>query len=145
MPTVVFSIDVDKSADLILHRNVSWHEKVKVIDEVSPLGNEKILNALVTVYYDSSLHYGCPSILYHTVNGLRFYKGNKKALGVVRDGIHYNEPEIRMISLEVLGVIGSEEDIDILRPFLMSSRPFESHYAEIAVKNIKDRAQRSAL
>jgi len=138
-PTIVFSLDVDKSTDLILHRNVPWEEKVKLIDAISRTGSEKVLAALVTVYYDSSLHYGCPSILYHTVSGLRYFQGNKKALRVVRDGIHYNEPEIRMISLEVMGEIGLEEDIDILKPFLTSNRPFESHYSQIAIDNIKKR------
>ena len=145
MPAVVFPVDVDKSTKLILDSFIPWPEKVKLIDDIAPIGSEKVLDTLVTVYDDSSLHFGCPSILYHTVKGLRFFRGNKKALRIARDGIKSTEPEVRMISLEVLGIIGLEEDIDILKPFLSHQNSFEAYYAQIAISNIKTRTQRSAL
>jgi hypothetical protein len=145
IPTVAFPFDFDKSRDLILDRAAPWTEKVKLIDEIAPLGSEKVLEVLVTVYEDSFLHFGCPSILYHTVNGLRYFRGNKRAIRIVRDGINYREPEVRMISLEVLGVIGSEEDLEVLKPFLTNKNSFESHFAQSAIENIKMRVQRSAL
>lgn len=138
-PAAAFPIDVDETTYELTHKWIPWREKIQLIDELSPLGSEKVLDTLVTIYNDGSLHFGCPSILYHTVSGLRYFRGNKKALRIVRDGIHYNEPEVRMISLEVLGIIGSEEDIAILKPFLTSNRSFESHYAQIAIENIKTR------
>src|SRR5271169_1564175 len=127
LPTFAFSIDIEETTYVLLNKWVPWREKVKLIDEIAATGDEKVVDTLVAIYNDGSLHFGCPSILYHTVNGLRYFRGNKKALRIVRDGIHYMEPEVRMISLEVLGVIGSEEDIDYLKPFLKSDRPFESH------------------
>jgi|GEM_PF-3167201 len=145
LPTIVFSIDVDKATDLIMDRTNPWQEKVKLIDQVAPVGSEKVLEALVNVYDDSFLHFGCPSILYHTIKGLRYFQGDKKALRVVRDGINYREPEVRMISLEVLGLIGLEEDIDILKPFLSNENSFEYYYARSAIDNIKVRVRRSAL
>jgi hypothetical protein len=145
MPANVFPGGVDKSTDQILDRTTPWPDKVKLIDEIAPIGSAKVLETLITVYDDSSLHAGCPSILYHTVSGLRYFRGNKRALRIVRDGITNREPEVRMISLEVLGMIGSEEDINILKPFLRNQNSFESYYAQIAINNIKTRAQRSAL
>lgn len=145
IPAVVFPMDVDKSTDEILDRATPWEHKIKLIDEIAAIGSAKILEVLITVYDDSSLHSGCPSILYHTVNGMRYFRGNIRALRIVRDGTTNREPEVRMISLEVLGIIGSEEDIGILKPFLRNKNSFEAYYAQISINNIKTRAQRSAL
>ncbi len=146
-PAVAFPMDVEETTYELTHKWIPWREKIRLIDELSPIGSAKVLETLVTIYNDGSLNFGCPSILYHTVNGMRYFRGNTKAIKTVRNGTHYDEPEIRMISLEVLGVIGSEEDIDYLKPFLTSTSPFESHYAHIAIDNIKTRhnAQHSAL
>lgn len=145
IPTIVFAVDFDKSRDLILDRTTPWREKVKLIDEIAPIGSERVLDVLITVYDDGELHFGCPAILYHAVNGLRYFQGNKRALQVVRDGINSGEPEVKMISLEVLGIIGSIEDVDLLKPFLRNKNSFESYYARTAINNIKTRAPRSAL
>jgi len=148
-PAAAFPFDADKPTYNIekttydlTHKWIPWREKVRIIDDLSPLRDEKVLETLITIYNDGSLNFGCPAILYHTVNGMRYFRGNKKAIRTVRDGIHYDEPEIRMISLEVLGVIGSEEDIDYLKPFLKSKSSFESHYAQIAIEKIRQRKGR---
>ncbi len=145
IPSIVLAVDFDKSRELILDGTTPWREKVKLIDEIAPIGSEKVLDVLATVYDDGDLHFGCPAILYHTVSGLRYFRGDKKALQIVRDGINSGEPEVRMISLEVLGIIGSTEDIDVLKPFLRKQKSFEAYYAQTAIDKIKARIPRSAL
>ncbi len=138
-PASALSVDLNETTWTLLHKWVPWREKVKIIDEISHVQSQKVLDTLSTIYYDSSLNFACPSILYHTVNGLRYFRGHEEAVDIVRDGTHNREPEVRMISLEVLGEIGSADDIEYLKPFVASNRYFESSYAQIAIHRIKER------
>lgn len=141
MPASAFPIDINEATDGLLHKWIPWREKVKIIDEISHIESQKVLGTLIAIYNDGSLNFACPAILYHTVNGLRYFEGNDKAVKIVREGTHHREPEVRMISLEVLGIIGSEDDIDYLKPFLASKSYFESNYAQIAIDRIKKRTE----
>lgn len=139
MPGPALSLDVDQTADMLLHRWVPWREKIKLIDTISETGRQNVLNTLITIYDDVTLNSACPAILYHTVNGLRYFEGDERAIETVRQGIHHREPEVRWISLEVLGRIGSAEDIAYLEPFLKSTSYFESNTAQLAIKDILKR------
>ncbi|MGD0282499.1 MAG: HEAT repeat domain-containing protein [Dissulfurispiraceae bacterium] len=141
LPAPAFSIDVNETANIILDSTIPWRERIKLIDEISPTRSQKVLATLITVYNDAFLNSACPSILYHTVNGLRYYQGDNAAIRIVRRAIYDREPEVRMISLEVLGVIGTEEDIAYLKPFLTSKNFFESNNAQIAIEQIASRSK----
>jgi len=139
VPEGAFPLDINKTTYRLLHKWIPWREKVKIIDEISRLESQKVLDTLIIIYRDGSLNFACPSILYHTVNGLRYFQGNQEAVEIVREAIHNREPEVRMISLEVLGIIGSEDDIDYLKPFLAGKSYFEASYAQNAIDRIKTR------
>ncbi len=141
LPAPAFSVDVNGTVNMILDGSVSWHERIKLIDEISPIRSQKVLSALITVYNDAFLNSACPSILYHTLNGLRYYQGDNAAIRILRRAIYDREPEVRMISLEVLGVIGTEEDIAYLKPFLTSKNFYESNNAQIAIEQIASRSK----
>lgn len=139
IPGLALSLDVNQTTDMLLHRWVPWREKIKLIDAISEAGSQNVLNTLITIYNDVTLNSACPAILYHTVNGLKYFEGDERAIETVRQGIHHREPEVRWISLEVLGRIGSAEDIAYLEPFLKSTSYFESNTAQLAIKDILKR------
>jgi len=139
-PAIVFADDiVDKKTALILDSVVTWHERVKLMDEVAPVGSPKIMETLARVFYDSSLNFACPSLLYHAVNGLRYFPNDRKAIEIAREGMGNREPLVRMISIEVLGIIGSENDIVYLKPFLASRHSYEAIKAQVAIDSIRKR------
>jgi len=139
-PTLAFADDiVNKKTALILDSVVNWHERVKLMDEVAPVGSPKVRETLAEVFYNSLQNFACPSLLYHAVNGLRYFPNDTKAIEVVREGMGNREPLIRMISIEVLGIIGSENDIVYLRPFLASRHSYEAIKAQVAIDSILKR------
>ncbi len=136
-PTIAFADDiVNKKTAVILDSVVNWHERVKLMDEVAPVGSPKVMATLAKVFYDSSLNFACPSMLYHAVSGLRYFPNDGKAIEIAKEGMGNREPLVRMISIEVLGIIGSENDIVYLRPFLASKHPYEAIKAQVAIDSI---------
>ncbi|MBF0558484.1 MAG: HEAT repeat domain-containing protein [Nitrospirae bacterium] len=141
-PAIAFAGDkVDEKIAMILDSRVGWMERVKLMDEVAPAGIPKVKETLANVFYDSMVNFGCPSMLYHAVSGLRYFPYDSKAIEVAREGMGNREPLVRMISIEVLGMIGSENDIDYLRPFLASRHSFESSTAQVAIDTIIKRTR----
>ena len=141
-PTIAFADDiVNKKTTLILDSAVNWHERVKLMDEVAQVGSPKVMETLAKVFYDSSLNFACPSMLYHAVNGLRYFPNDAKAIEIAREGMRNREPLVRMISIEVLGIIGSENDIVYLRPFFASRQSYESIKAQAAIDSILKRTR----
>ena len=141
-PTIAFADDiVNKKTALILDSEVNWHERVKLMDEVAPVGSPKVMETLARVFSDCLLNFACPSMLYHAVNGLRYFPNDGKAIEIAREGMGNREPLVRMISIEVLGIIGSENDIVCLTPFLASSHSYESIKAQVAIDSILKRTR----
>jgi hypothetical protein len=87
VPAPAFSIDVNETTHMLLDKRTPWREKVKLIDEISPIRSQKVLDTLITIYNDGFLNFGCPSILYHTINGLRYFQGDNAAVEIVRKAI----------------------------------------------------------
>ncbi len=141
-PTIAFADDiVDKKIALILDSAVKWPERVKLMDEIAPIGSPKVMETLAKVFNDLSLNFACPSLLYHAVSGLRNFPTERTAIEIAREGMGSKEPLVRMISIEVLGIIGSENDIVYLRPFLASRQSYESSKAQVAIDSILKRAR----
>ncbi len=139
-PTIAFADAIDnKKTAVILDRVVNWRERVKLMDEIAPVGSPKVLETLANVFYDSSLNFACPSLIYHAINGLRYFPNDEKAIKIAREGMGSVEPLVRMISIEVLGIIGAENDIIYLRPFLASGHSYEAVKAQVAIDSILKR------
>ena len=93
-------------------RSEYWPVKIQAILLLGESGDSRAKKVLLTTFNNTFQNWECPSIKSYTAIALGNFKGDKKVLDTLIDGIHDPELLTREASMRSLGKIGDPRAID---------------------------------
>jgi HEAT repeat protein len=100
-----------------------WPIKIRAIQFLGEARYPKAVKLLLSVFNNSILNWGCPSIKFYTACALGNFKGNREVIDALIDGVSNPELLAREASIRSLGKIGSPEAVPYLVRLLGDGSP----------------------
>jgi HEAT repeat protein len=91
-----------------------WPVKVKAIQLLGEARYAKAEELLLSIFNNPFLNWECPSIKSHTAIALGNFKGNRKVVDALIEGMDDDELLIREASVRALGKIGDAKEVPYL-------------------------------
>jgi HEAT repeat protein len=112
----------EKTVDFLIKvagdKREAWEVNIKAIEFLGEIKNTKAVPVLLSILNSRSLKYRCPAIRSYTATALGNFKGDNDILKALIKGIQYNEPLVRIASIQALGNIGNKDAVPYLLPLL---------------------------